>query len=64
MGKTAEEVKKEYESQAIEAIKSRLMIRSSYKSRKNEATEDEIVEKMKEMAKNYGKSDDKEIYGK
>ena len=61
MGKTAEEVKKEYEPQAIEAIKSRLMLEAVIKAEKIEATEDEIVEKMKEMAKNYGKSDDKEF---
>ena len=61
MGKTAEEVKKEYEPQAIEAIKSRLMLEAVIKAEKIEATEDEILEKMKEMAKNYGKSDDKEF---
>ncbi len=61
MGKTAEEVKKEYEPQAIEAIKSRLMLEAVIKAEKIEATEDEIVKKMKEMAKNYGKSDDKEF---
>ena len=61
MGKTAEEVKKEYEPQAIEAIKSRLMLEAVIKAEKIEATEDEIVEKMKEMAKSYGKSDDKEF---
>ena len=61
MGKTAEEVKKEYEPQAIEAIKSRLMLEAVIKAEKIEATEDEIVEKMKEMAKKYGKSDDKEV---
>ena len=57
----AEEVKKEYEPQAIEAIKSRLMLEAVIKAEKIEATEDEILEKMKEMAKNYGKSDDKEF---
>ena len=61
MGKTAEEVKKEYEPQAIEAIKSRLMLEAVIKAEKIEATEDEIVEKMKEMSKIYGKSDDKEF---
>ena len=61
MGKTAEEVKKEYEPQAIEAIKSRLMLEAVIKAEKIEATEDEITEKVKEMAKNYGKSDDKEF---
>ena len=58
MGKTAEEVKKEYEPQAIEAIKSRLMLEAVIKAEKIEATEDEITEKVKEMAKNYGKSED------
>ena len=61
MGKTAEEVKKEYEPQAIEAIKSRLMLEAVIKAEKIEATEDEIVEKVKEMAKNYGKSEDEFI---
>lgn len=62
MGKTAEEVKKEYEPQAIEAIKSRLMLEAVIKAEKIEATEEEIVEKLKEMAKSYGKSeDDKEF---
>ncbi len=58
MGKTVEEVKKEYEPQAMEAIKSRLMLEAVIKAEKIEATEDEIVEKVKEMAKNYGKPDD------
>ena len=61
MGKTEEEVKKEYEPQAIEAIKSRLMLEAVIKAEKIEATEDEIVEKMKEMAKNYGKENDEEF---
>ena len=34
MGKTAEEVKKEYEPQAIEAIKSRLMLEAVIKQKK------------------------------
>ena len=58
MGKTAEEVKKEYEPQALESIKSRLMLEAVIKAEKIEATEEEIVDKMKEMAKNYGKADD------
>lgn len=61
MGKTAEEVKKEYEPQAIEAIKSRLMLEAVIKAEKIEATEEEIVEKMKEMSKNYGKENDEEF---
>ena len=38
-------LKKEYEPQAIEAIKSRLMLEAVIKAEKIEATEDEIVEK-------------------
>ena len=61
MGKTEEEMKKEYEPQAIEAIKSRLALEAVIKEEKIEATEKEIEEKMKEMAKNYGKENDEEF---
>ena len=61
LGKTKEEMQKEYEPQAIEAIKSRLMIEAVIKAEKIEATDDEIEEKMKEMAKNYGKENDEEF---
>ena len=56
MGKTAEEVKKEYEPQAIEAIKSRLALEAIVKAEKIEASEEKINEKLEEMAKNYGKT--------
>lgn len=62
MGKTAEEIKKDYEPQAIEAIKSRLMLEAVIKAEKIEATEDEIVEKVKEMAKSYEKSDNEDEF--
>ena len=58
IGKTAEDIKKEYEPQAIETIKSRLMLEAVIKAEKIEASEDEIVEKVKEMAKNYGSKDE------
>lgn len=61
MGKTAEEVKKEYEPQAIEAIKSRLMLEAVIKAEKIEITDKDIDEKMKEMAESYGKKDDEEF---
>ena len=61
LGKTKEEMQKEYEPQAIEAIKSRLMLEAVIKSEKIEATDDEIEEKMKEMAKNYGRENDEEF---
>ena len=53
IGKTEEEMKKEYEPQAIEAIKSRLVLEAIIKAEKIEASEDEIKAKMEEMAKNY-----------
>ena len=61
MGKTKDELKKEYEPQALEAIKSRLMLEAVIKAEKIEATEEEVVNKMKEMAENYGKKDDEEF---
>ena len=58
MGKTEDEMKKEYEPQAIESIKSRLMLEAVIKAEKIEATDEEVDEKLKEMAKNYGKEND------
>ena len=60
-GKTEEEVRKDYEPQAIEAIKTRLAIEAVIKAEKIEATDKEIEDKMKEMAKNYDKEDDEEF---
>ena len=61
MGKTEEDMKKEYEPQAIEGIKSRLALEAVIKAEKIEATDEEIDEKLKEMAKNYGKENDEEF---
>ena len=61
MGKTQDEMKKEYEPQAIESIKSRLMLEAVIKAEKIEATDEEIDEKLKEMAKNYSKENDEEF---
>ena len=60
MNKTMEEFKKEYEPQAIAAIKSRLALEAVIKAEKIEATDEEIKNKIEEMAKNYGK-DSKEL---
>lgn len=62
VGKTAEEMKKEYEPQAIEAIKSRLALEAIVAAEKIEASEEEINNKIKEMAQNYGKKEE-EISG-
>lgn len=58
LGKTKEEYRKEYENQAQESVKSRLVIEAIIKQEKIEAQEDEINEKLKEMAENYGKTED------
>ena len=58
MGKTEEEVRKEYEPQAIEGIKSRLTLEAIIKKEKIEATDEEIDAKIKEMAENYGKKEE------
>ena len=55
VNKTEEEFRKEYEPQAIDAIKSRLALEEIIKQEKIETSEDEVKEKIKEMAQNYGK---------
>ena len=61
MGKKEEDMRKEYEPQAIEGIKSRLALEAVIKAEKIEASDKEIDEKIKEMAKNYGKENDEEL---
>ena len=61
MGKTTEDMQKEYEPQAIEAIKSRLALETIIKAEKIEVEDKDVEEKMKEMAKNYGKENDEEF---
>ena len=55
IGRTEEEMRKEYEPQAPEAIKSRLVLEAIINAEKIEASEEEIKAKMEEMANNYGK---------
>ena len=61
MGKTESDLRKEYEPQAIDGIKSRLMLEAVIKAEKIEVNSKEIDEKIKEMAKNYGKENDEEF---
>ncbi len=61
MGKSQEDMRKEYEPQAMEAIKSRLALEAVIKAEKIETTEKDIDEKLKEMAKNYGRENDEEF---
>ena len=55
INKTEQDLKKDYEPQAIDAIKSRLALEAVIDAEKIEATDTEIKEKIEEMAKNYGK---------
>ena len=61
MGKTKEDMQKEYEPQAKEAIKSRLALEAVIKAEKIEVADIDVDEKIKEMAKNYGKENDEEF---
>ena len=61
MGKTEAEFRKEYEPQAMEAIKSRLVLEAVVKAEKIEVDDKQIDEKLKEMAKNYGRENDEEF---
>ena len=58
IGKKEQDIRKEYEQQAKDAIKSRLTVEAIVKEEKIEATDEEIDEKIKEMAKNYGKKEE------
>lgn len=54
VGKTEQEFRKDYEEQAKEAVKSRLVIEAIVKAEKIEADDKDITAKIEEMAKNYG----------
>ena len=55
LGKKEEDVRKEYEPQAIESIRSRMAVEKIIEAEKIEATDEEVHTKLEEMAKNYGK---------
>lgn len=55
LNKTEEQLREEYEPVALESIKSRLALEKVIEGEKIEATEEEINNKIEEMAKNYGR---------
>ena len=55
VGKTEEDIRKDYEEQAKTSVKSRLVLEAIVKAEKLEASIDEISAKIKEMAENYGR---------
>lgn len=58
MNKTKEQFREDYKEQATQSVKSRLVIEAISKEEKVEVTEKEINEKIKEMAENYGKTEE------
>ena len=58
IGKTEEDMRKEYEEQAKKSVKSRLVLEAIVKAENIEASEEEVSEKIKEMAENYGRNAD------
>ena len=60
IGKTETEMRKEFEEQANQSVKSRLVLEAIVESEDLKASDDEITEKLKEMAKQYNK-DEKEL---
>jgi len=55
IGKTEEDMRKEYEEQAKKQVKSRLVLEAIVEAEKLEASQEEVEEKVKEMATNYGR---------
>lgn len=60
IGKTEVEMRKEFEEQANKSVKSRLVLEAIVKAEDLKANDEEITEKLKEMAKQYNK-DEKEL---
>ena len=58
VGKTEEDMRKEFEDQAKKSVKSRLVLEAVVKAEKLEASEEEVGEKIKEMAKQYNRPED------
>ena len=58
IGKTEADMRKEYQSQAETSVKSRLVLEAIAKDAKIEITEEEVTDKVKEMAEKYGKKEE------
>ena len=58
MGKTEEEVREEFKEQAERQVKSRLVLEAIVKAEKIEASPEEVTEKIKDMAKQYGRKEE------
>ena len=58
MNKTEDDMRNEFKEQAERSVKSRLVLDAIIETEKIENSEEEINEKLKEMAKTYGKSEE------
>ena len=58
IGKTKDEFRKEYKEQAEKQIKTRLVLEAIAKDAEITVSEEEIANKISEMAKNYGKNEE------
>ena len=58
MGKTEKEIRDSFKEQAERNIKSRLVLEAIVKAEKIEVTPEEVDDKIKEMAKQYGRKED------
>lgn len=56
--KTEQDMRKEFEEQAQKSVKSRLVLEAIVKAEKIEPSEEEIAEKIKEMAEKYGRKEE------
>ena len=58
INKTEADMRNEFKEQAKRSVKSRLVLDAIAKAEKLENSEEEIAEKIKEMAENYGKKEE------
>ena len=58
MNKKEEELRKDYKEQAERSVKSRLVLEAIVKAEKIEVTPEEVTDKIKEMAKQYGRKEE------
>ena len=58
MNKTEEDVRSNFKNQAEESVKSRLVLEAIVKAENIEATPEEINDKLKELAKQYGRKEE------
>ena len=58
LNKTEDDMRKEYEAQAAESVKTRLVLEAIVAAEKIEATDKDVEAKIKEMAANYGRKEE------